>query len=187
MGSWYSSQTPRSFMYPLEGKLLKRLGIMLQVILAHSVKSPGFSYVHSKSRAGLPTVNGWHISQSALSQPVHRQSFNSLPIIRDSQGSRSLVLTDCTSCSSRDKNQNTKFLPQWHPLTTSSWIQFHVSVEKISFASFNFTQFLITLNALLVAVLTAYCSWCWVSPAVVAWHSIYNGSCFLVSWPWKWN
>ena len=97
-------------MCPLEAKLLRCLSIMLQVILAHSVKSPGFSYVHSRSRAGLPTVNGWHISQSALSQAVHRQSFNSLPVTKDSQGSQSLVPTDCTSCSSREKNQKNKFL-----------------------------------------------------------------------------
>lgn len=133
-------------------------------------QSPGFSYVQSRSRAGLATLSGWCISWSALSQAVHRQSFNSLPITKDSQGSQSLASTDCTSYSSREKKTKDQILGLSVILLPQAPESSSMLVWKklFSFASFSFTQFLIPLNAPLVPVLTAWCSCCWVSPAVVA-------------------
>lgn len=145
--------------------------VMLQVIRVHSAKRPGFSDVRSRGRAGLPPVNGWWISRSAWSQAACRQRFHSLPITKVSQDSQSLIPTNCISYSSREKKWKTVnsglsgiLLPQV-PESSSMLVW----KKMFSFASFNFIQFLIPLNALLVPVLTA-CGW--VSPAAVAWHGI---------------
>lgn len=59
--------------------------------------------VFPQSVAGISLSQHW-------ARLYNRQSFNSLPITKDSQGSQSPVLTDCTAYSSREKKQDCKFL-----------------------------------------------------------------------------
>lgn len=107
VGSWYSSQASRSFIQPLDGKLPRCLSVMLQVILAYSIniatRQQDFHTLTADMEMFFPQSMAGS-SRSVLSQAVHGQCFHSA-ITQGSQGRQSLLPTDCTSYSSRDKNK----------------------------------------------------------------------------------
>lgn len=149
---------------------------MLRVFLAHSIsvaaRPQGFPYADGRHGGVPPAASGWH-SPPALSQVVHRKSFHSLPV---NSGFSQPSVTHSSQLNllffQREKTKDCKFLASvassYHKLLNP--VPCYVEKNWFSFVVFNFTQFLILLNAHLVPVLTVWRSWCWVSPAVVAWQ-----------------